>query len=90
MDFDVVLMMLSRALGSAYARSELFEVNELPTGDLESAIILLREGTSKGVLDTYESAMLISPLGNAVETCGQLLWALGGFVEGRVKPQSDS
>lgn len=82
-DFDLGLMMLSRALGSAYARSDLFEVNELPTGDLESARILLRDGKSNGVLDSFESAMLISPLEYAVEKSGTLLWELGGFVESR-------
>ena len=86
-DFEIGLMMLSRALGSAYARSDLFEVNELPTGDLESALVLLREAKSKGVFDSFEAAMLISPLGYAVEKSGTLLSDLGGFVEGRVKPK---
>lgn len=80
MDFDISLLMVTRALGRAYARFDLFDSEELPINALESAAALLRDGKAKGSLDSFEGAMLISPLGEAVETCGKLLWQLGGFV----------
>jgi len=62
-DFDIGLLMVTRALGRAYARFDLFDLDELPINALESAAATLRNGKSKGTLTDFEGAMLLSPLG---------------------------
>jgi len=78
-DFDIALVMVLRALGKAYARLELFELEDLPINSLERASWVLRDGKDNGVLSDFEGSVLISHLSGAAEKCGKLLWELGIF-----------
>lgn len=80
LDFDIGLLMVTRALGRAYARIDLFEPEDLPINDLEQAAQLLRDGKEVGTLDSFQSASLLAALTTAVERCGVLLCKLKGFV----------
>lgn len=78
-DFEVGMWMIQRALGRVYGRFDLFDVDELPTDDLVSAAGILSRGKSKGNLNHFEAASLLSPLCEAVESCGNLLWEIEKF-----------
>ena len=90
--------MVSRALGLAYARHDLFNVDELPISSLESAATSLRKGMAEGSLDYFNSAVLLAELTQNLETCGKLLWEIGVFddrtlslpLEGLIQQLEDS
>lgn len=88
LDLHIALALATKALGMAYAGSDLFDSQQLPTRSLELAAATLKDGRDSGKLDDFQGALLILYLLESAEACGKLLWELRQFVQ-RSEPLQD-
>ena len=79
MDFDIALVMVTRALGKSYSMNTLFEPGELPLNALEMASALLRDAKASGQLTTFEASTLMVHLAEVAEDAGRLIWEYMGY-----------
>ncbi len=81
LNLHMAQVIVTRALAAARAYSALFDSKELPARALELATATLGDGKESGKLDDFQGALLIMLLLESAETCGRLLWQLGGVVK---------
>lgn len=89
LNLHMAQVVVAHALATACDYSARFDSKESPTRALEMATATLRDGKERGTLDDFQGALLIMLLLESAETCGRLLWQLGGFVKRNEPRQGD-